>query len=91
MVTTTRAERPVSAFCAERVAAFRAEREAGPRHLLEEALQQRRHVAQPERKEQHQVLRPGDVVLRRLQRRRQRAVLPLLLAAQQREVESAPA
>ena len=37
----------------------RVEREARPRHLLQKALQQRRHVAQPERKEQHEVLRPS--------------------------------
>ena len=59
----------------------------GPRDLLEESLDQRRHVAEPERKDQDQVVGPGDVALRRGERRGQGAGVPLLLASQEREVE----
>jgi hypothetical protein len=62
-------------------------RKAGARHLLQKPLEHGRHVAEPERKEQHQVLRPGDVVLGRLQRRGQGTVVPLVLTSEQREIE----
>jgi hypothetical protein len=64
-----------------------ADREAGPRDLLEEGLDQRRHVAEPERKDQYEVVCPGDVLLHRRERGGNGAGVPLLLAAQERKVE----
>jgi hypothetical protein len=64
-----------------------ADREPRPRDLLEEAFEKRRHVAEPEREDQHQVLGPGDVLLRLGENRRQRAGVPVALAAQEREVQ----
>ena len=42
--------------------------QVGLQHALEEALQQRRHVAEPERIDKHQVLGPFDVLLHAVQR-----------------------
>lgn len=53
MVTTTRAERPFRARCPKGLPPLFAERETGPHHLLQETLEQRRHIAQPERENQH--------------------------------------
>jgi len=78
---------PLQQLGLERVLGVAREREARPGHLLEKALQQRRHAAEPQRKEEHEVIRPLDRLLRRCQRAGHRLVRPGLLAAQQREVE----
>jgi hypothetical protein len=57
---------------------FASKRETRSRHLLEKPLEQRRHVAEPKRKEQHEVLGPSDVGLGLTQRSRQIAFFPLL-------------
>ena len=64
-----------------------ADGEARPQSLLEKALEERRHVAQPEREEDHQVLAPGDRLLRCADRRHGLPILPFVGAAQQRETE----
>ncbi len=64
-----------------------AEGKAGAGDLFQVALEQRRHVAEPQREEQHDVVGPLQRRLRRQQRIGQRAVLPVVLAAQQREFE----
>lgn len=56
--------------------------------MFEEAFQQGRHVAEPEREEEHQVLAPGDVLLRLAQALGQGFLFPGLLAAQQRKLEA---
>jgi hypothetical protein len=72
---------------AKGLGAFRLHREPGASHLLQKSLEQRRHVAEPEREKDHHMLRPGDVVLRRLQRGRQLLRVPGVGAAQHREIE----
>jgi len=62
--------------------------EARPRHLFEETLQHGRHAAQPQRIDDDEVLRPRDVPLRRLERCRHRAIVPLGLALEQRELDA---
>lgn len=81
MVTTTRAYRPVRPFAASGFAPSR-KCETGTCHLFEETLEQRGHVAQPKREEQHQVLGPLDRILCGDQSRRQSIQLPFELAAQ---------
>ena len=87
MVTTSACRAARQALLAEAAVAVVVEGEARARHLLQEALQQRRHVAQPQREEHHQVLRPFDALLCRQQAGGQRALFPFGGAAQQREIE----
>lgn len=68
------------------VARRRVDRETGARDLLQETLQHRRHVAEPERVDEDQVLRPGNRLLRGHDGRRCRT-LPFFLAGQQRQVQ----
>jgi hypothetical protein len=87
MVTTTRAERPASGLWPKGLAPSGPHRKTWPSHPLQKCLEQRRHVAEPEREKDHHMLRPGDVVLRRLQRVGQRLHVPGVGAAQHREIE----
>ena len=59
-----------------------------PQHLLEKALQHGRHVAEPERVEDDEVLRPLHCLLRLRNRCGRRRRLPFLRAAQQRQLEA---
>ena len=63
----------------------RGECEARAGDLLEEALEQRRHVAEPQREEHDDVLRPGDRLLCFDKRRRGGLAIPVNLRAQQRK------
>jgi hypothetical protein len=60
----------------------------GTQHLFQERLDEGRHVAEPEREEQHQVLAPADGLLCRRQRGGEGSGFPLLLAAQQRDLQN---
>jgi hypothetical protein len=62
--------------------------EAGPRDLLEKSLEQRRHVAKPQGKEDDKVVCPGQRLLRLHERFGHGRGFPLPLAFEKREVET---
>jgi hypothetical protein len=89
IVTTSRAERPAKSFSGKPFPSDLPSAKPRARHLLEKALQQRGHAAQPQGKHDHDVFGPRDGLLSVDQARRQHALLPLGLAAKQGKVERA--
>lgn len=61
-------------------------RKAGPERLLDECLEKRGHRAVPKRKEEHEVIGPGDVFLRLAQRFGRRRAVEVFGYAQHRHV-----